>query len=202
MSYILKLLLSVIHNLVIVNTFNTHNYPYNIWGSWHINFLDKNLPKNSVIKIFPSKIEIITTKDILSGVILMEKEYKCKYNLEKKSVKPEIKLNFEKEVNQIHSLLGVELKINKSIKNIENDLKINIIYANSESIVILLNGSINKFTFNDTEVILSKIKIKNNDIIPINILIIGNIIGYTMNHIYDSIFDDIQNLLLHFLDNY
>ena len=79
MSYILKLLLSVIHNLVIVNTFNTHNYPYNIWGNWHINFLDKNLPKNSVIKIFPSKIEIITTKDILGGVILMEKEYKCKY---------------------------------------------------------------------------------------------------------------------------
>lgn len=185
---------------------------------------DKN-NLNSYIKIYPTKLHISTVKDLAGGIITLQKEFYGKYNLytELENKKSKISIDLDKEIDIIKSVLGISLgsklikklscpknskNINKNLKNINNinpliriqeghiPLEIEILSISNTIIILSITGDIYKYKFNNEEVLLMRLcQTKQNSSKPINIILISNLIGYVITHLYDNILLIIEKLV-------
>ena len=143
---------------------NNINFPYNLLGQWSISYQKQDYNYlNSYIKIYPTKIQISTRKELLGGICTQQKEFYGKYTLysELETQKTKININLEKEINVIKSLFGISLgsKMSKNselkksinpfiqIKEENIPLEIEVLSISNTIIILLITGSIYKYSF-------------------------------------------------------
>ena len=177
------------------------NYRHKLLGTWKVNKIDTS------IDISRNKIKIITKEDIFGSIVTVQKQlYGC-YNLN-----TNIKTDNESE-NLVFTSLCVKL-LNKTEK-LDSILGIEINNNALESVPII--GTLDfKITFISDDVILAEtqnkirgckengekdyILIRDKDIssilnpIPLNIFLIGQIVGFTSSHILDFIWSLIYHV--------
>lgn len=203
------------------------NYPYNLLGEWSISYqnpityindidnlnddnlndkynfnkkYNRNINLESYIKIYPSKIQISTRKDYAGGIITFQKEFYGSYNLYSQldDKKSKIDIHLEKQIDIIKSILGINLGGKINVKEVQSPIEIEVLSISNTVIVLLITGYIYKYKFIKEEVLLMRLcQNKNNYSKPINIILISNLIGYIITHLYDGLLDFIEKHFPH-----
>jgi len=171
-----------------INAYNNHK----LLGSWKINKQDTS------IDIGRNKIKIITRQDVLGSLITVKKQlYGC-YNTEPLIKNPNndiiltsVRLKFLNKSETLDSIFGIEIgdteldvkpmigKINFKLTFISDD----VILAESENKIkgCIENGKKDYILIRDKEISSSA------NPIPLNIFVIGQVLGFSSSHFLDFI---------------
>jgi hypothetical protein len=182
----------IVLSLLLINTTIAFNHRHKLLGTWKINKRDTS------IDISRNKIKIITKEDIFGSFVTVQKQlYGC-YNIDT-NIKTEneslifssLCVKLSNKTEKLDSILGIEVNNNKleSVPVIGTlDFKITFISDD-----VILAETQNKIKgckeYGDKDYILIRDKQISSALnpVPLNIFLIGQILGFSSSHILDFI---------------
>ncbi|NBV29143.1 hypothetical protein EBS02_09050 [bacterium] len=168
------------------------SYPYGLWGEWKVS-QPREKTTTTKVHVYPkSSLHIHIRQDMLGGIITYQKELSGKYtsysDLETREHKLLVRL--ENEVQEVDSFLGIETRLKKKSNKIRGSLCVRILDQTPDILVLSVENQIKNCVHhnNTTEFLLTRIRPSDSShITPMNLLLIGQFVGFTTSHFYDSI---------------
>lgn len=180
----------------------TIGYPYRLLGDWKVSSYDLHSKRavNARVHIYPQTVQINLKQDLLGGILTCQKELSGTYSWfsDVDTQQQKMHVAIQLEVHTIDSFLGVEMRVQKEKTTIRGRMLVTILDCTTDVVVLSTENYIRDCSQKKSqEFLLTRIhpSFVDPSVTPINLLLIGQFVGFLVYHLYDGILTVLRSLL-------
>lgn len=188
--------------LLLSNARVSNSFQYKLLGEWKVALQSKNQNENAKVQIYPEYLNINIKNEMFGGIITTQQKYSGSYffcECEKDEL-PTVEINLQNEFKKIDSLLGIEVSLRNGKSKVRGRLCAKFLNIGDDVVVLEIFNHIYKCKDMNSKGVCLLTRIIPSDstnITPINLLLIGQFVGFLTSHMYDNAFNSLSFILNH-----